>query len=125
MVKGMFGLGVVMLILGWWVARDFFAFKKSSLRAAAMVEQILPATLTLKYVHAGKEYRPSVNTIDKNWTSLKKGDTVRLVLLSSNPARFMPETSLADPGTVGWLRFLFFMAGMLLIGFSQVLRGRV
>ncbi len=133
MVKIIFGLGVAMLVLGWWVTQNTRAFKNSPLRAEARVEsrkegertadrQIKPATLSLLYTHEGREYRPNVNALDTNWSTLKPGDGIRLVLLPSDPTRFVPEASLLQSGKGSWLYTIFFVIGFLLIGLSQVLR---
>ncbi len=117
-------VSAILFLLGLWAQKDLRAFKASSIRVTAIVDERVPGTLwnrtpmaprvTLKYEYAGKPYLVSAGAVGDALAGLQKGGAVELILLASDPSRFLPAAALPGAGRLSY--FLMAIGAALLLG---------
>ncbi len=122
-------LAMVAIVFGCKALIDFQGFKNSPVRVAGEVMEIAPggiwmrvpqpARVLVRYEYNGQEFNKGNTVLSKRWAALQKGDRAELILIPSNPSKFILSDSLGDTSTLAPALIAF---GSLLLAVSYFIR---
>ncbi len=129
MTRFLLVLGMVAMILGFKAMIDFQGFKSSPIRVMGEVVEIAPggvwmrvpqqARVLVRYEYNGQEFNKGNTALSKRWAALQEGDRVELILIASNPSKFILADSLGDTSALAPVLIAF---GSLLLAVSYFIR---